>query len=185
MRPIVPLISLVLLSACAAPPISVPGGGPGVPRVSVPGVSSFSKIRAPEGSQAALALTGRGAQVFRCERDERGWFWAFRQPEAELLDANGRVVGRHGANFSFEHQDGSRLVGQVAAFEEAPSSADLRWLLINTRSYGKGSFEGVTQVQRINTRGGMPPASCDAAQANQLLRADFSAEFVFFRPAAR
>jgi hypothetical protein len=76
-------------------------------------------------------------------------------------------------------------VGQVAAFEEAPSSADLRWLLINTRSYGSGSFEGVTQVQRINTRGGMPPASCDAAQANQLLRADFSAEFVFFRPAAR
>jgi hypothetical protein len=179
------LALLAFLSACAAPPLTVPGGGAGAPRVSVPGVSTFSKIRAPESTQPVLALTGRGSQVFRCERDERGWFWAFRQPEAELLDASGRVVGRHGANFSFEHQDGSRLLGQVAAFEEAPAPSDLRWLLINTRSYGKGSFEGVTQVQRLSTRGGMPPAQCEAAQANQLLRVDFSAEFVFFKPAVR
>lgn len=180
-----PLALLAFLAACAAPPLSVPGGGAGAPSVSVPGVSGLSKIRAPDGTQAVLALTGRGAQVFRCEQDERGWFWAFRQPEAELIDAKGRVVGRHGANFSFEHQDGSRLVGQVAAFEDAPSSADLRWLLINTRSYGKGSFEGVTQVQRLATRGGMPPARCEPAQANQLLRVDFAAEFVFFRPVGR
>jgi hypothetical protein len=28
----------------------------------------------------------------------------------------------------------------------------------------------------------MPPARCDAAQQNRLLRVDFSADFVFYKP---
>jgi hypothetical protein len=28
----------------------------------------------------------------------------------------------------------------------------------------------------------MPPASCEAKQRNQLLRVDFSSDFVFYRP---
>ena len=131
-----------------------------------------------------LRLAARGVQVFRCEkRDGRG-VWVFRQPDAELLDAAGKVVGRHGANFSFEHVDGSRLVATLAAHDEAPKPTDLRWLLMTTRSFGKGAFDGVTHVQRINTSGGMPPASCGAAQAGRVLRVDFTSDFVFYRPRA-
>jgi hypothetical protein len=108
--------------------------------------------------------------------------WVFRQPDAELLNERGAVVGRHGANFSFEHADGSRLTATIAAYDDAPKSTDLRWLLMTTRSFGKGTLEGVTHVQRVNTRGGMPPERCENAQANQVLRVDFSADFIFYRP---
>lgn len=105
----------------------------------------------------------------------------FRQPEAELLDASGRLVARHGASFSFEHVDGSRLLSTIAAYDEAPKATDLRWLLLTTRSFGKGAFEGVTHVQRVNTQGGMPPTKCEPNQSGQLLRVDFSSDFVFYR----
>jgi hypothetical protein len=37
-------------------------------------------------------------------------------------------------------------------------------------------------VQRVNTAGGVPPEKCESKQLNQLLRVDFTAEFVFYRP---
>jgi hypothetical protein len=129
-----------------------------------------------------LQLSAQGVQIFRCEKRDSGFVWVFRQPEAQLADANGKVVGRHGANFSFEHNDGSRLVASIVANDEAPNAADLRWLLLTTRSYGKGAFEGITHVQRVNTRGGMPPSKCESGLANQILRVDFSADFIFYRP---
>jgi hypothetical protein len=159
-----------------------PGSAPRT--VATPSLGFFSKIKVPDDREAVLKLAARGAQVFRCEKQEGRNVWAFRQPDAELLDESGKAVGRHGANFSFEHADGSRLVATIAAHDEAPRPTDLRWLLMTTRSFGNGVFEGVTHVQRINTVGGMPPATCDAAQLGKLLRADFTSDFVFYKPRA-
>ncbi len=128
-----------------------------------------------------MKLVGKGVQVFRCEKRDAGFAWMPRLPEAELRDDRQAVVGRHGANFSFEHTDGSRLLGTVAAYEDAPDARNLRWLLLSTKSFGKGAFGDVAYVQRVNTAGGMPPARCEAGQLNQLLRVDFSADFVFYR----
>ena len=152
------------------------------PTVATPSLGFFSKIKVPDDREPALRLAARGAQVFRCEKQDGGAVWAFRQPDAELLDETGKVIGRHGANFSFDHADGSRLIATIAAHDEAPKPTDLRWLLLATKSYGKGAFEGVTHVQRINTVGGMPPAACDLSQAGRLLRVDFTSDFVFYRP---
>lgn len=176
----------ILLSACASVgPGPAATTGPGkAAAVTAPSLGLFSSIKVPSDREPTLQLTAQGVQIFRCEKRDAGFTWVFRQPEAQLSDTSGKVVGRHGASFSFEHSDGSRLVASVAAYDEAPNAADLRWLLLTTRSYGKGAFEGVTHVQRVNTRGGMPPAKCDAAQANQLLRVDFSADFVFYRARA-
>ena len=74
-----------------------------------------------------------------------------------------------------------RLLGTVAAYEDAPDTRNLRWLLLSTKSYGKGTFGDIAYVQRVNTTGGMPPQRCEAGQLNQLLRVDFSADFVFYR----
>lgn len=149
-----------------------------------PPLGFFSSIKTPSGQHAVLRLKGKGVQIFRCERRDKGYGWVFRQPEAELLDSVGRVVGRHGANFTFEHHDGSLLVGTVAAYEEAPKETDLRWLLLTTQAHGKGALSGITHIQRINTQGGMPPAQCRADQQNQVLRVDFSADFVFYKARA-
>lgn len=179
-----PLLFALLLAACStvAPTGSTtPGTAPGA-SVPSPSLGLFSRIKVPGDSQPVLQLSARGVQIFRCEKRDGANTWVFRQPEAQLSDATGKSVGRHGANFSFEHVDGSRLVATVAAYDDAPSDADLRWLLMTTRSYGDGAFAGVTHVQRVNTRGGMPPPRCEAAQVGQLLRVDFSADFVFYRP---
>ena len=177
-------VSVALLSACASVGPSGPAAtpAPGKTAVTTPSLGLFSSIRVPGDREPVLKLSARGAQVFRCEKRDGRDVWVFRQPDAELLDDNGKVVGRHGANFSFENADGSRLVAAIAASDEAPKSTDLRWLLMTTRSYGKGAFEGITHVQRVNTHGGMPPERCESSQANQVLRVDFSAEFIFYRP---
>jgi hypothetical protein len=175
----------VLLAGCASVgPSGAPGGAAPPPGVVAPSLGLFSRIKVPGDRVAALALSAHGVQIFRCEKRDSEFIWIFRQPDAQLLDAAGKVVGRHGANFSFEHVDGSRLVSTIVAYDEAPNATDLRWLLLSTRSFGSGSFEGVTHAQRVNTRGGLPPPKCDAARANQLLRVDFSADFVFYRATA-
>jgi len=180
-------IGAALLSACASvgPGPTATAGPDKAGAVMAPSLGLFSSIKVPSDREPVLKLAARGAQVFRCEkRDGQGAAWSFRQPDAELVDSTGKVVGRHGANFSFEHVDGSRLVATIAAYDDAPKAADLKWLLLTTKSYGKGVFEGVTHVQRVNTAGGMPPASCDVAHAGRVLRIDFTSDFVFYRPRA-
>ena len=177
---------LALLTACAAtrpgfPPASGSASTTSTP-IPAPSLGFFSKIKVPSTHVPTLQLASRGVQIFRCEKRDAGPVWVFRQPQADLLDPGGKTVGKHGANFSFEHDDGSRLVSTIAAYDEASKPTDLRWLLLTTRSFGKGALENVTHVQRVNTAGGMPPARCDASQLNQLLRVDFTSDFVFYRP---
>lgn len=181
------LICAALLGACATsppglPPTSRSPSAAPQPSVPAPSLGFFSKIKAPSTHAPTLQLASRGVQIFRCEKRDGGLVWVFRQPQADLLDAAGKPVGRHGANFSFEHDDGSRLVSTIAAYDEAPKPTDLRWLLLTTRSFGKGVLENVAYVQRINTSGGMPPPRCEASQLNQLLRVDFTSDFVFYSP---
>jgi hypothetical protein len=180
------LFAAVLLCGC-----SVPRGqdrpadtAPAKTPVPAPALGLFSRIKVPDGHEPVLRLAAKGAQVFRCERTGAAFEWRFRQPDAELFDDQGRPVARHGANFSFEHRDGSRLIGAVEAHDKAASADTLPWLLFSTRSYGTGALSGISYVQRIETRGGMPPPSCAAQETNRLLRVEFDATFVFYRPRA-
>ncbi len=181
---------LILVWVCGA--ISACTTAPAPGSLSPP-LGFFSDIKVPDTHRAVLRLKAQGVQVFRCERlgGEAGYGWIFRLPEADLLEATGHVVGQHGANFSFTHQDGSVLVSTVIGYEQAPAAQDLRWLLLSAKSQsvggkegkgGRGVFSGVTHIQRVNTHGGMPPASCSPQQQNQLLRVPFSADFVFYKP---
>lgn len=183
--PALALASMVSLAGCETLSVPSPVSGPaGRPGVISPDLGFFSKIKVPSDREPVLKLAARGAQVFRCERRDGQGLWVFRQPDAELVDSAGKVAGRHGANFSFEHVDGSRLVATIAAHDDAPKPTDLRWLLMTTKSFGKGALEGVTHVQRVNTAGGMPPPGCDVAHAGRVLRVDFTSDFVFYRPRA-
>jgi hypothetical protein len=180
------------LAACVQSPRT---DAPAVPRTAAIGGAGDSDaapgplyslfhrpLKAPEGEIEVLRLRGDGAQIFRCESQSTGMRWVYRLPEAELHGSDGALAIRHGANQSFEHVDGSRLVGEIVDNVPSPRDGSLRWLLLATRSFGKGALAGITHVQRIDTVGGMPPASCDAGQLNQVLRVPFSADFVFFRP---
>ena len=199
-RRILAAAAALLLAACAGGPPTAgrapppPAGAPAAPEAGVapapapseqpsrPSLGLFTRIRAPSEAEPILELAATGVQIFRCEPDKDGFHWVFRLPEAELRDARRQVVAHHGANYSFEHVDGSRLIGTIVGYDSAPSDDSVHWLLLRTQSYGQGEFEKVTYVQRVDTSGGMPPAQCAADQANQILRVPFSAKFIFYRP---
>lgn len=178
LRLVVLMAALVLLSACE----SVMGPTPrGASAGGAPSLGLFSHIKVPDGFEPAFRLAGKGVQIFRCEAIGGEHLWRFRQPEAELTDEAGQLVARHGANFTFEHRDGSRLVATITAYDEAPKRDDLRWLLMSAKSFGKGAFTSIAYIQRVNTSGGMPPTSCQAADVNRLLRVNFTSDFYFYR----
>ena len=140
-----------------------------------------TSIEPPEGVLAVLRLRGRGNQIFRCEARAGAFAWVFRLPEAELADDQGRVIVHHGANYTFEHVDGSRVVGTIVGYERAAARNAITSVLLSARAFGKGALGEVSWIQRIDTQGGMPPPACDALQEGKVLRVPFSATFVFYR----
>ncbi|HYA66393.1 MAG TPA: DUF3455 domain-containing protein, partial [Burkholderiaceae bacterium] len=183
-----PALPALLLFGCAQPPPtaapmpSAPGAEPpSGPATGALRLTYQRPLRSPPTAMEVLRLEGKGSQVFRCESQPAGLRWTYRLPEAELRDTKGQLVMRHGVNLSFEHVDGSRLVGEIVDHVPSPSGESLPWLLLKARGFGEGALEGISYVQRINTVGGMPPSSCEPGQLNQVLRVPFSAEFVFFR----
>jgi len=148
---------------------------------SRPSLNLFSRIRVPGDLEPSFQLSASGVQIFRCEPDKDGYHWAFRLPEADLRDSSGQVVAHHGAGYSFEHVDGSRLLGSIVGADSAPADGAVAWLLLQTRSFGEGVFDRIGYVQRIDTEGGLPPKQCSIEQSGQILRVHFSADFVFYR----
>ncbi|HEU0200224.1 MAG TPA: DUF3455 domain-containing protein [Burkholderiaceae bacterium] len=158
-----------LLAACAAPA-----------RVEVPATL------APAANEVhALTVAARGVQIYEC-RAKAGTTteaaWVFVAPEAELFDARGRAVGRHGAGPHWQASDGSRVEGTLKARAAAPAADAVPWLLLSTRDTGsKGAFSGVTSIQRVNTVGGTAPANaCSVATAGATARVPYTADYYFF-----
>ncbi|SPE31759.1 conserved exported hypothetical protein [Burkholderiales bacterium] len=180
------LLAALVLGCAQVPPAEPRSAVPASePRGSAPPGALYSMfhrpLKAPEAGVEVLRLRGQGSQIFRCESQAAGPRWIYRLPEAELRDVQGELVVHHGANLSFEHVDGSRVFGEIVDHVPSPNDDSLPWLLLKTRAYGPGALSVITYVERINTVGGMPPARCEAAQLNQVLRVPFSADFVFFR----
>ena len=143
----------------------------------------------PAGELQAFELRARGSQNYGC-RERRdapgGWQWVFVAPEAELLDAAGRPVGKHYAGPTWESAaDGSKVVGKVAAQADASAPNAIPWLLLRAVEVsGRGMFAGVKSVQRIDTAGGKAPAGgCDASAAGQVTKVPYTAAYAFSRAA--
>jgi Protein of unknown function (DUF3455) len=131
----------------------------------------------PADARLALTLGARGVQIYEC-RDQA---WAFVAPEAELLDAQDRVVGTHGAGPFWQLADGSRIAGRVKARADAPGGREIPWLLLTAQAESgvPGGFAGVSHIQRLNTRGGLAPAGACVNQ--QSVRVAYTADYLFFR----
>ena len=137
------------------------------------------------GSSLAMIVPASGVQIYECraKKDDVGAFeWAFVAPDAELYDARGNVIGRHGAGPMWVAADGSRVKGAVMARVDAPSSGAIPWLLLTTKSMGpKGSFSPVTYIQRVNTLGGTQPAKpCNADFVGKQTGVHYTADYRFF-----
>jgi hypothetical protein len=143
-------------------------------------------IRAPAGDKVVLRAHASGVQIYVCQADSNGTLaWTLKAPEAELHDGSGKTIGRHYAGPSWRLEDGSQVTGQLVAKAEAPGSAAIPWLLVNVTAHsGNGTLSSVTSIQRINTRGGKPPATgCDASHRGSETRSSYEADYNFYAPA--
>jgi Protein of unknown function (DUF3455) len=121
-----------------------------------------------------------GAQIYVCRTKGATNEWAFKAPEAELVDAENRPFAKHYAGPTWEATDGSKAVGKVLANAPAPTAGAIPWLLLSAESSGSGELAGVRFVQRVHTSGGVAPSgSCPTVGAEQ--RVDYTADYIFYK----
>lgn len=160
------------LAACASPP-------------SAPSVAVADQL-VPEAHESPfVTLAARGVQVYECrfkKDDPQAAEWAFVAPDAQLYDAQGKLVGKHYAGPHWESLDGSKVVGSVKAKADSPQAGAIPWLLLATTSDGpSGMFAKVTSVQRVSTMGGVAPSGgCSVSAVGKTARVAYSAEYVMF-----
>lgn len=141
------------------------------------------QLQLPANEQLLLQVHAKGDQVYTCKADAAQFTWTLKAPDAQLFDENGKHFGKHFAGPSWEANDGSRVTKAVAN-APSPDPNSIPWLLINVVSHeGSGVLSRATTIQRLNTKGGKPPASgCDASRVGQEARASYSADYLFYAP---
>lgn len=108
-----------------------------------------------------------------------------RRPEAELLDGDGHMVGRHGAGPQWTFEDGTRITGRVTGRADAPQAGAIPWLLLESRTTPPNgplnAMNDLRAIQRINTTGGKAPAeTCQPAEAGSRVRVPYTADYLFY-----
>jgi len=135
---------------------------------------------AARGETVVLTVHAEGAQVYDCKAGDGGRLaWQFREPVATLI-ADGKTVGRHYLGPTWEHADGSRVVGKPVGRANGATPKDIPWLKLEAvDARGAGALAGVTAIQRINTQGGQIEGACEKAGAT--LAAPYAADYVFLK----
>ena len=157
---------------------------------SLAAVSAFAQtpaeITPPAGNKAALTLVGVGMLAYECKAvaDKPGTFaWTFAGPDAKLLDANKKEVGKYYAGPTWEANDGSKVTGKQLAVSPGVAGAIPLQLVQAAPSTGTGAMTDVTYIQRLKTVGGVAPATpaCAAGNAGTKTTVGYQADYVFFK----
>lgn len=130
-----------------------------------------------------LRLPAVGVQIYECKVvDGKPAAWVFVSPEAELFDESGARVGKHYGGPTWELNDGSKIVGTVKERANSATAGAIPWLLLSAKSSGgAGKFEKISSLQRVNTVGGVAPATgCTAADVGKQARVNYKADYVYF-----
>ena len=151
------------------------------PDFAFPQSQGVPPVLAPQ--QGAVLLgkyAAKGVQIYVCRVKEAANEWAFKAPEATLVDAEGRPFAKHYAGPTWEAPDGSKAVGKLLANEPAPKAGAIPWLLLSAESSASGALAGVRFVQRVNTSGGVAPSgTCPTVGTEQ--RVDYTADYIFYK----
>jgi hypothetical protein len=142
------------------------------------------EIAAPAGERAVLRVHAKGDQIYVCQQGVTASAWRLKEPDALLLDKDGKVVGKHFAGPSWQMSDGSRVKGDPDAKVDSPERNAIPWLRVKVIDReGSGVLAPVTTIQRINTKGGAAPLSgCAEAHGGKELRVPYEADYVFYVP---
>lgn len=130
-------------------------------------------IEVPVGLSLLLKAKGEGVQVYGCVDGS----WTLQAPAADLLDEQGRVIGRHYDGPTWQLNDGSLVEGTVVSKRVSPEVTSIPWLLIKSVR-GTGRLEAVQFIQRSETHGGIAPSgNCNQAT---VVRVPYTAMYSFY-----
>jgi hypothetical protein len=138
-----------------------------------------SAIAAP-GEALVANAHAVGAQVYECKTDSVGKLaWQFREPIATLF-IDGKTVGRHYAGPTWEMSDGSAVSAKATARAPGAAPGDIPLLKLEAIAWnGSGKLNGITTIQRLNTRGGSAEGACDSS--GTFLSVPYSADYAFYK----
>jgi hypothetical protein len=183
----VAVVTTMLLAACAAPKFSQQG---------MP-----TAVQVPDGHAVSVESVGVGTITYECRAghgksegksdgknkeksgDSSGFEWVFVGPEAKLSDRSGKPIGRYyGPPATWESVDGSRVTGaQVAVAPTMAGNIPLQLVKANPAT-GRGSMAGVTFIQRVATKGGVPPAAaCDGGVVGKKEVVNYQADYILYK----
>jgi hypothetical protein len=131
-----------------------------------------------QGGRVAFHVYALGVQIYRWN----GASWVFVAPAARLFaDAEYHgEVGIHYAGPTWESNSGGKVI--ASRLEScAPDPTAIAWLLLQTVSTeGSGIFHRVTNIQRVNTAGGLPPTA-PGPYIGAEEEVPYTAEYYFYR----
>ena len=179
LRPLCAALMTMVAAGCSMPPRDMP--------LELP-----VALQPPAGEQLAQVLRARGVQIYECApvAARPGYFgWTLKAPDAVLVDAAGRPMGRHYAGPTWEAPDGSKVTGRVKARNESPDREAIPWLLLDAStpadSRGDGLFSGTRSILRVQTLGGLAPREgCSSGTAGTRVSVPYRAVYHFYRAAA-
>ena len=158
--------------------------------VSIPALraqQTSGDIDLPMGTEVVLQAAGDGVQIYTCNETPGGAKWVLKAPDAKLLNAAGKTIGRHFAGPTWKLEDGSEVQGELIASRAAPDTRSVAWLLLRAKAgTGKGSLADVAYIRRTETHGGIAPESgCAASQdAGKTVRVPYTATYTFYKSSA-
>jgi hypothetical protein len=167
---------LLFASGCANRPAVTP---PEVP----------ATLRPPADQIVFAEGMATGVQIYECVTrpgEPSRFEWAFRAPEATLVDRAGALLAKHYAGPTWEAPDGSKVVGELKGHDAGPDPSAIPWLLLSANSTGVvGLFSPTKSVQRVGTVGGLAPADpCGPGNLKQIARIPYRATYYFYRAGA-
>lgn len=138
-------------------------------------------IAVPAGNVLFDMGNAEGFQIYTCQAAG----WTLQQPMAVLTQGGHKPFALHYGGPTWMALDGSAVVGTRAGIAPAPTPGSIPWLLLSAapaNGSADGALSGTTFIQRLNTTGGVAPASgCDADHLGATAPVFYTADYYFYR----
>jgi hypothetical protein len=140
------------------------------------------EIGVPTGHRQVLLLHAKGEQIYQCTSHNGTTSWQLQAPNAQLFNSAGEQVGRHTVGPEWSYADGSRVLGRVLKKVEMNPDSTIAWVLLEAIEHqGDGVLANTRFIQRVNTRGGLPPDSaCNSNHLGTEKPVSYSADYIFY-----
>lgn len=143
-------------------------------------------VTVPAGHKLTMTTVGTGDITYECRVKANmpgAHEWVFVAPDAVLTDMKGATVGKYYGGPTWESKDGSKVTGKQLAVSPSPTPGSIPLQLVQANpATGNGVMNGVTYIQRLNTKGGVAPADvCDASTVGSKKVVKYQSDYLFYK----